>query len=208
MILDDYNLPDACTWLGQQDSALLGILQQYGVPPLWGRPANFASLVHIILEQQVSLESARAAFQKLQVFEPVLTPEAFLHISDEHLLQFGFSRQKKMYTRGVAEAILDGSLDLAGLQHLPDDAAKAALLRLKGIGSWTADIYLLFCLRRPDVLPKGDIALYEAIKTLKNMKTRPDFEMFQALTAHRRPWRSVGCRLLWHFYLCERGRTA
>ena len=205
--LDEQNLLSATDYLVQQDYALAHIVQQYGYPPLWVREHGFSSLVHIILEQQVSLESAKAAFNRLQAFTGVLSPANFLEINDDDLLRIGFSRQKKKYVRGLAEAILKDDFMLEKLPLLPDHLVREYMKRLNGVGDWTADIYLTFCLRRPDILPKGDIALYEAIKTLKQLPKRPDYAAFESLTAHWRPWRSVGARLLWHFYLCERGRS-
>lgn len=205
--LNEQNLLAAADLLAAQDSALALVIKRYGYPPLWARAPGFASLVHIILEQQVSLESARAAFNRLILRLGVVSPENFLTLTEEELLLIGFSRQKKRYVRCLAEAILSDNFSLESLQRLDDPAVKTDLKKLKGIGDWTADIYLLFCLLRPDVLPKGDIALYEAVRTLKNFDKRPDYEQFIALTDHWRPWRSVGCRLLWHFYLCERGRS-
>ncbi len=205
--LDEQNLVTAADFLGAQDSSLALVINRYGYPPLWAREQSFASLVHIILEQQVSLESARAAFNRLNTRLGIVSPANFLTLTDDELLFIGFSRQKKMYVRGVAEAILTGNFSVENLSLLDDHEVKNDLKKLKGIGDWTADVYLLFSLRRPDVLPKGDIALYEAIRSLKNLDKRPDYDQFIALTDHWRPWRSVGCRLLWHFYLCERGRS-
>lgn len=205
--LDEQNLISATDWLVRQDVSLAKVVDKYGYPPLWAREHGFSSLVHIILEQQVSLESAKAAFNRLQAFISEVSPLHFLSIKDEDLLRIGFSRQKRMYVRGLAEAILNAEFMLETLPHLSDQQVKEELKRLKGIGDWTADIYLTFCLRRPDILPKGDIALYEAFKTLKQLPKRPDYEEFVAMTDHWSPWRSVGARLLWHFYLCERGRS-
>lgn len=205
--LDEQKLVTAADLLGAQDASLAMVIKRYGYPPLWARDQSFASLVHIILEQQVSLESARAAFNRLNARLGVLSAANFLTLTDEELLRIGFSRQKRMYVRGLAEAIVAGTISVENLSQLPDHDVKNDLKKLKGIGDWTADIYLLFSLLRPDVLPKGDIALYEAIRSLKNLDKRPDYDQFIAYTNHWRPWRSVGCRLLWHFYLCERGRS-
>jgi DNA-3-methyladenine glycosylase II len=200
--LDETQLKDATHYLVEKDAGLKKIFQQYGYPPLWDRPATFASLVHIILEQQVSLASARAAYQNLHDhLLGYISPDNFLTINDEKLRAIGFSRQKTGYTRGVANAIQTGALALDTLHQKSDDAVKQALMELKGIGHWTADIYMLMCLQRPDVLPCGDIALYEAYRVLYQHPTRPQFAEFEKATAHWKPFRSVGARLLWHFYL-------
>lgn len=203
--LSSENLAAAANWLGEQDDALFFVVKKYGPPPLWAREATFKTLVHIILEQQVSLASANACFQKLLVLfgEKPFEPTVFLTFSDENLREIGFSRQKTSYSRHLAEAIIFEKIDLASLENLPDEAVKLELKKLKGIGDWTADIFLSECLLRPDILPKGDIAMLEAIKVLKKLPARPLHDDFIKITEHWRPWRSVGTRLLWHFYLKE-----
>ncbi len=204
--LDEINLLEAAHWLAEQDEALSLVLHRYGPPPLWARTPGFSTLIHIILEQQVSLASANAAFQKLQaVIHPVL-PDTFLELSEETLRGLGFSRQKILYCRALAQATCAGDFDFESLKDLPDDEVRTVMKSLKGIGDWTADIYLSECLMRPDILPKGDIAMQEAFRVLKNLPARPVHEDFVENTLHWRPWRSVGTRMLWHFYLQERGR--
>lgn len=205
--LDEKNLLEAAAWLAGRDTGLGLVLKKYGPPPLWARPAEFSTLVHIILEQQVSLASANAAFQKLRGKMGLVTPDSLLLLDDATLRDLGFSRQKTRYTRLLAQAVVSGDLDLAQLEHLPDEAVRADLKRLKGIGDWTADIYLSECLLRTDILPKGDIAMQEAFRVLNGLEKRPLHPDLEARTTHWRPWRSVGTRMLWHFYLCERGRS-
>ncbi len=204
--LNEINLKEASHWLADRDKALALVLDRYGYPPLWSRSPGFSTLVHIILEQQVSLASANAAFQRLQEHLGNITPEAFLGLHDSALREFGFSRQKTAYTRALAEAVVSRFFDFDRLVLLPDEEARSEMKRLKGIGDWTADIYLSECLLRPDILPKGDIAMQEAFRVLNNLPGRPVHEDFEAATRHWRPWRSVGTRMLWHFYLCERKR--
>lgn len=199
------NLSSIADELAQRDPVLARVLEQYGYPPLWERASGFAALVHIILEQQVSLASALAAFNKLKMgLGGEIHPDTFLQLSDEALRQMGFSRQKTRYTRLLAQAVLDGSLDLEALHTLPDDVVRQHLKKIKGIGDWTADVYLTMCLLRPDILPKGDIALLEAYRALHDLEKRPNHDTFLAGTAHWQPWRSVGIRILWHFYLSVR----
>lgn len=182
------------------DPDLARVVECFGRPPLWGRAADFATLIHIILEQQVSLASARAAFDRLAAAAPV-TPENFLRFDDAALLTIGFSRQKAAYGRGLARALASGELDLEALDTLDNDQARAALVALNGIGPWTADIYLLLALRRPDVWPVGDLALVLALQEVKGLAQRPTPAEMEAIAEAWRPWRAVAARVLWHYYL-------
>jgi DNA-3-methyladenine glycosylase II len=193
----------ALQFLADSDRDLAQILQRLGPPPLWEREPGFPTLVHIILEQQVSLASALAAFKKLQavVAPDPLTPAHFLKLDATQLKTSGFSRQKALYSQLLAQAILDSQLDLEGLAGLDDVAARKELVKLKGIGLWTADIYLLMALRRPDVWPKGDLALILAMQKMKGLAARPIPEQMETLSVSWQPYRAVAARLLWHFYL-------
>ena len=179
------------------------VYKKYGPPPLWDREPNFATLLQIILEQQVSLASAKACFDKLCRRVGEVTPESLLASSDGHLKKDGFSRQKTSYARHLAEAILEKRIDLAMLHRLPDADVKAELVKLRGIGEWTSDIYLLMAMLRPDVLPKGDVALHTAWHKLSG-EPRPTSDEFLVIAERWKPFRSVAARLLWHFYLSER----
>lgn len=202
--LDEEKLLAACGSLAEHDEDLASIFQRFGKPPLWAREANFATLVHIILEQQVSISSAKSAFDKLVKYVKILTPESFIKLNDAELKAVGFSRQKTGYARGLAEAILNEKIDLKNLEILPDAAVKIELKNLKGIGDWTSDIYLLMALRRPDVMPKGDLALHVAWQKLKNLQSRPTSEEFLLIAEKWKPFRATAARLLWHFYLSRR----
>ena len=182
------------------DPDLARVVECFGRPPLWGRVAGFATLIHIILEQQVSLASARAAFNRLAAAAPV-TPENFLRFDDAALLAIGFSRQKAAYGRGLAHALASGELDLEALGTLDDHLVRAALVALKGIGPWSADIYLLMALRRPDVWPAGDLALVLAMQEVKGLAQRPTAAHMEAIAEAWRPWRAAAARVLWHYYL-------
>lgn len=199
--LDEKNLTEICIKLSASDEDLAYIFENYGTPPLWAREANFSTLVHIILEQQVSLASALSAFNKLKEKLGSITPENVVHLSDEELKLCYFSRQKTVYVRELAKAVLDGSLDLEGLKILSDAQVKIELKKIKGIGDWTADIYLLMALLRADVMPKGDLALHVAYKNLKKSERAPNSEEFQLIAEKWKPFRAVAARLLWHFYL-------
>jgi len=195
--------------LAQRDSDLAGVVAKYGNPPLCVREPGFPTLIYIILEQQVSLASARAAYQRLQAAVRPLTPVGFLQLTDIELKQIGFSRQKTLYTRLLADSLACGRFDLGGLDELHDEAARTALMALKGIGNWTADIYLLSALRRPDIWPIGDLALATAVQEVKRLRKRPSPVKLEKMSQPWRPWRAVAARLFWHAYLCKRGqRTA
>lgn len=187
--------------LAGRDPRLADIVAQIGPPPLWAREPGFPTLVYIILEQQVSLASAKAAFTRLCGALSPLTPEAFLTLDDPELKTIGFSRQKTTYGRILARAVASGELDLAGLPNLPDEAARAELVNIKGIGRWTADIYLLMALLRPDVWPSGDLALAVAVQRVKQLDVLPKPNELEALGEVYRPWRAVAARLFWHYYL-------
>jgi DNA-3-methyladenine glycosylase II len=207
-MLDESAFQSGIRELAVRDADLARVIQTYGVPPLWVREPGFPSLVYIILEQQVSLASARAAFQRLRAAASPLTPTRFLKLSDTQLKQIGFSRQKTLYTRLLAESLVKRHLDLHDLYDLSDDAARKFLIALKGIGSWTADIYLLSALRRPDIWPIGDLALAVAVQDVKRLRSRPSPERLERLSQPWRPYRAVAARLFWHAYLSKRGQNS
>lgn len=188
------------------DRVFTEIIDRCGTPPAWRREPGFATLVQIILEQQVSLTSARATFDRLVTAVEVLTPAAFCQLDDGQLQRIGFSRQKSRYCRHLAGAMLGNVLVLDRLSHQTDDQVRAALTALPGIGAWTANIYLLMALQRPDIWPKGDIALAEAYRMLAGLAQRPTAEEMEAHSFRWRPWRSTAACLLWHYYLSHRPR--
>ena len=203
--LDEKNLVTACRRLSKQDDDLAFIFQTYGVPPLWAREAGFATLVHIILEQQVSVASALSAFDKLrEKLSGEITPENLLLLSDAEMKAAYFSRQKTAYARDLAQNILNGSLDLDSFGNLSSEEIKHELKKIKGIGEWTSDIYLLMAMLRPDVMPKGDLALHVAWQRSKRLEHRPTSDEFLQIAERWKPLRSVAARLLWHFYLSAR----
>ena len=193
--------------LAARDPDLAAIVGRFGPPPLWDRPEGFGTLTHIVLEQQVSLASAQAAFDRLGAAANPLTPARVLELDDAQLLAIGFSRQKAGYVRELAQVVDSGAIDLAALADMPDDEVQRTLVGLKGIGSWSAAIYLLEALLRPDVWPVGDLALVVAVAEAKGLATRPDAVRMEALAEPWRPWRSVAARLFWHNYLCRRGKN-
>ena len=206
--LNKRTLGQAVGRLAGLDSDLAQIATTLGPPPLWERQQGFQTLVHIILEQQVSLLSARAAFNRLQAIANPLTPERFLLLNDAQLKSAGFSRQKTSYGRCLAEAIVRRDLDITALNSMDDEAVRSELMRIKGIGRWTADIYLLMALLRPDVWPRGDLALAVAVQQVKRLRQRPTQEELDIISSQWQPLRSVAARLLWHYYLnCHAGRA-
>jgi DNA-3-methyladenine glycosylase II len=191
--------------LSERDPDLARIARAYGAPLMWEREQGFATLVLVILEQQVSLASALATFERLRAAAAPLTAESFLALDDAALRGFGFSRQKALYCRLAARAVVEGKLKLDALASMDDEAARAELLRLKGVGPWTAEIYLLRALLRPDAWPAGDLALQLAAREVKRLPARPTAAELDELAERWRPWRAVAARLLWNHYL-NRGK--
>jgi DNA-3-methyladenine glycosylase II len=200
-------LTSAVDELASRDGDLAAIVERYGYPPLWAREPGFPTLVHLILEQQVSLASALAAFDRLRAAVEPLTPAGFLELDDRRLREIGFSRQKTRYARALAAAVDDGSLDVPGLAGQPDAEVDRELCALPGIGPWTTTIYRLMVLGRPDAWPVHDIALAQAIADVRGLESRPTPSAMDELAEHWRPWRAVAARLLWHEYLSARGRS-
>lgn len=202
--LDQTSLEKACNELAGIEPVFALVIERFGFPPLWEREPSFATLVHIILEQQVSLASALAAFNKLAARVGAVTPENVVSLSDEELRECYFSRQKSSYVRALAEAVLDRSLDLDAIDRLSDHDARAELKKVKGIGDWTADIFLLMALCRPDVMPKGDLALHIAYRKLTAADHTPHADEFLRIAERWKPHRASAARILWHYYLSER----
>ena len=200
--LNNESLLEGVYYLCRMDPDLSEIVSDIGYPPLWYREPGFPTIVHIILEQQVSLASAKAAFMKLQKAAGELTPERFRGFTDVQLREFGFSRQKTRYVREISQAILNGDIDLDKLPDLDDHIVRNELMKIKGIGPWTADIYLLMVLLRPDIWPSGDLALAKAVQDIKHLSERPDIEQLSEIGEGWKPYRAVAARILWHYYLC------
>jgi len=194
--------------LAGKDPDLAHVVTIFGNPPFWIHPPGFPGVVIAILAQQVSLESANAAYAKLEKAIGTISPEGLLALPDDALRAVGFSRQKASYVRGVAQGIISGATRLQDLEASDDDDARKRLMQVRGIGSWTADTYLLFALRRPDAWPSGDLALTRAIQEIKGLVTMPSSEEADAIAGRWRPWRAVAARILWHHYLSARGRSS
>lgn len=195
------NFHSICDELASADADLANIINTHGYPPLWSRPNTFETLVHIILEQQVSLASALSALNKLRERIQDITPARVLLLTDEEFKACYFSRQKTTYTKYLAEAIISGQINLAELEKLPDEVIRAKLTALKGIGNWTADVYLMFVLQHADIFPVGDLAAVNALKRVKALPKETPREELLAVTERWAPYRTVASMILWHYYL-------
>jgi DNA-3-methyladenine glycosylase II len=202
------SLAAAVDALAERDPGLGAVVARFGRPPLWDREPGFPTLVHLILEQQVSLASAQAAFDRLRASADPLTPTAFLQLDDAELLAIGFSRQKTRYARALARAVDAGELNLEALAHADDVEVDRRLTALPGIGPWTTTIYRLMVLRRPDAWPVHDIALAQALVEVRGLAARPTPDEMMVVAEAWRPWRAVAARILWHHYLSVRGERA
>jgi DNA-3-methyladenine glycosylase II len=202
-LVTDQTLSFGVHYLCQKDQDLHTVINLYGYPPLWNRKPGFASLLRIILEQQVSLASAAACYGKLEDRIGEIIAESVLRLHDSELREIGFSRQKAAYARNLAQLIVAGEINLPALQNKTDDEVRQTLIRVRGIGHWTIDIYLLMALQRPDIWPDGDLALITALAQLKNMDRSDVRSRAKAISAEWAPWRSVAARILWHFYLSD-----
>ncbi|WP_462267303.1 DNA-3-methyladenine glycosylase family protein [Mucilaginibacter sp.] len=201
---DHSNFHQICNQLAAGHPLFNTIIERYGYPPMWSRPNTFETLVHVILEQQVSLASALSALHKLKERVEEITPERVLLLTDEELKACYFSRQKTVYVKNLAGSLLSGQLDLAALPDLPDEEIRRQLTQLKGIGNWTTDIYLMMVLHHPDVFPAGDLAIIRTLKML--LPLPPDVTRLQltAIADSWRPYRTVAAYLLWHYYLSRK----
>jgi DNA-3-methyladenine glycosylase II len=199
------SLAAAALALAERDPRLAIIHQTHGTPPMWARRPGFPTLLRIILEQQVSLISARAMFERLKSSIKPFTALGFIEAGEASLRSLGVTRQKSHYLVQVAEAFANGELNQLG--RLNDEDAFQALVRIKGVGPWTANIYLLMVLRRPDIWPDGDVALASAVGSLRKINPRPSFPELAKIAEAWRPYRSVAARMLWQYYLAERKRT-
>ena len=190
--------------LAAADPQLGRVVSRFGPPPLWTREPGYAALVQIVLEQQVSLASGRSTFARLREACGGITAERVAGLAAPGFPAAGVSRQKAGYCLGIAREILDGNLDLKALDGADDDTIRERLMRIRGIGPWTANIYLMTALGRPDIWPDGDLALAAAAQQVKNLRERPDARRLREMAAGWAPWRTVAARILWHHYLSER----
>lgn len=199
--LDARSLKRGVAQLAATDPDLSDIVRRHGPPPLWARPEGMRTLIRIVLEQQVSLASGRAVYGRLEDHLGEVTAEAIMESGVSGLRRIGLTRQKAAYCVEVAERIESGELDLRRVAKSSEEAARRELRRVKGVGPWTADIYLLMALRRPDIWPSGDVALLTALQRLRGQPERPTVEEAAEEALGWAPWRAVAARILWHGYL-------
>jgi DNA-3-methyladenine glycosylase II len=203
-VLTEAELPALCAELASRDDRLRHVIDECGYPPFWSRPNTFESLVWFILEQQVSLASARAALDKLRERIGSVTPENVLSLSDGELRAASFSRQKTTYVRGLAQRIVDGDLVLADLETRPDEEVRERLVRLKGVGNWTVDVYLILALHRRDLFPAGDLAAVNGLRELSGLPRATPAGDLALGVRHWAPYRTAGTMLVWHYYLSRK----
>ena len=198
------NFYQFCDVLAKKDRDLQKIIKQYGYPPMWTRPASFQTLILFILEQQVSLASAYAAFKKLKERIGFVTPSKILSLTDEELRSCYFSRQKIVYARELAKAVQSKQLRLHKFSNAHEDEIRLELKKIKGIGDWTVDVYLMHALQRSDLFPLGDIALVNSLKEVKQLHKHTTRENMLAIAEPWRPYRTVASMILWHAYIKKR----
>ncbi|MBN9387839.1 MAG: DNA-3-methyladenine glycosylase 2 family protein [Chloroflexi bacterium] len=199
-------LPALCDKLAENDPDLASVLERYGYPPFWARANNYETLVHIILEQQVSLASAQATLNKLREKVGAIIPENVILLTDEEFRACYFSRQKTAYVRTLTEKVLAGELNFLDLAAWTDEAIRQKLVALKGIGNWTVDVYLILVLHRADVFPVGDLAALNGLKELKGLPKETPREALLEIAEGWRPYRTIATNIIWHNYLSLRGR--
>jgi DNA-3-methyladenine glycosylase II len=207
-IRNEKDLKEGVTALIKSCAHLARVHALAGDPPLRRRPSGFKGLVRVIISQQLSVASAEAIWRRLEATVEPFIPSRFIDVSAEDLRAAGLSKSKVATLRGLAEAIDSGALDLDGLSQEPDDVIHAKLTALKGIGPWTADIYILFCLARADAWSPGDLALQVAVRDALELEARPDQTLMMELAEAWRPWRAVAARMLWAYYASRRKTSA
>jgi DNA-3-methyladenine glycosylase II len=202
--LNEESLANAAKQLAGRDPDLALILKRFGPPPLWARRGGFPTLINIILEQQVSLAAAATMFARLKQNIVPFHARRMIELGEGHLKSLGLTRQKSAYCLDLAQSLTEKRLRLSALSRMSDADAKAALMQIKGLGSWSADVYLLMVLLRPDIFPATDLALITAVTELKQLPTRPTPNQLLEMAEAWRPYRSVAARMLWQSYLAQR----
>ena len=202
---DASNFKKICNRLGRIDKDLYSVIKQHGHPPMWTRPATFQTLILTILEQQVSLASAYAAFKKLRQKIGYVTPAKILSLTDAELRACYFSRQKIIYARELARAVQSKQLNLRKITSAHEDEVRHELKKIKGIGDWTVDVFLMHALQRTDLFPLGDIALVNSLKETKQLHPHTTKEDMLTVAELWRPYRTIAAMILWHSYIQKRG---
>ncbi|WP_310559524.1 DNA-3-methyladenine glycosylase 2 family protein [Flavobacterium sp.] len=196
-------MQEVIKYLSEKDSIFNLIIEKYGLPTIPKRPQGFETLVLLILEQQVSIDSAKATFLKLKAKHTLFNPESMLSFSDEEFRNSGVSRQKTSYIKALSHSIIIKHIDLVSLATKSSEQVRGELIKIKGIGHWTIDIYLMFSLQAPDIIPLGDIAVVNTIKEMLNIHDKQEMENYVSKWS---PHKSLATYLLWHYYLSKRNR--
>ena len=197
-------MQEAIKYLSAKDSIFNFIIEKYGVPIRPTREQGLETLVLLILEQQVSIDSAKATFLKLRERIKIFEADILIHLADEEYRSLGVSRQKASYIKALSSAVLNNYIDLESLEYKTPEQVREELIKIKGIGNWTIDVYLMFSLQAPDLLPLGDVAVVNTMKELFDIQEKEAMEKY---AEKWRPYRSVATFLLWHYYLKKRNRT-
>lgn len=196
-------MEEAIAYLQQSDAIFKNIIDKFGIPTIPTRPQGFQTLVLLILEQQVSVDSAKATFLKIKSEVSFIQPENLIHLSDLTFRSLGVSRQKSSYIKALSEAVLTKQIDLESFSSKSAKEIREELIKIKGIGNWTIDVYLMFCLQKPDIIPLGDIAV---VNTIKELLAIEDKVLMQSYVEKWSPYKSMATFLLWHYYLQKRNR--
>lgn len=190
-------------FLGTKDQTLKIIIEQFGHPIIQKRDQGFASMCHIILEQQVSIESAKACYVKILNLLGKINPEAILNISDEDLRSCGVSRQKIIYLKDLAQKVLSNQINFDSFSAKTETEIRNELITIKGVGNWSIEVYLMFCLQLPDIVPLGDIAIKNTLKELYNCQSEEEMKL---ISDNWKPYRTFASFTIWHYYLKKRNK--
>ena len=193
----------AIDFLVNKDQTLKDIIATYGYPIIQKREEGFASMCHIILEQQVSIASAKACYDKIQNLLEKITPEIIFNCNDDELRNCGVSRQKTNYLKDLASRVISNEIDFSTFPSKSETQIRAELITIKGVGNWSIEVYLMFCLQSQDIIPLGDIAIKNTLKELYNCQTH---EEMQLLSDNWKPYRTVASYTIWHYYLKKRNK--
>lgn len=194
-------MDEALVVLTQKDEVLKGIISEFGLPIIQKRKEGFASMCHIILEQQVSIASAKAAYEKLVNLVGKVDPFTIHNATDEDLRSCGISRQKTIYLKDVAQRVIRKELSFSSLPMKTEQQIRNELIQIKGVGNWSIDVYLMFCMQSQDIIPLGDIAIKNTLMELYNCQSE---EEMLAISSNWKPFRTLASFIIWHYYLKKR----
>ena len=194
---------EALVVLIKKDDVLKRIISEFGLPIIQKREEGFASMCHIILEQQVSIASAKAAYEKLVNLVGEVDPFTIHNATDEDLRSCGISRQKTIYLKDVAQRVIRKELSFSSLPMKTEQQIRNELIQIKGVGNWSIDVYLMFCMQSQDIIPLGDIAIKNTLMELYNCQSE---EEMLAISSNWKPFRTLASFIIWHYYLKKRGK--